>query len=244
MTNETKLFFEQSGYCKEESIIDGNEVAQYLQVYNELLEETKHRKDIRSDLSGQKGKANKERITQIMRPSLLKEVLLEMPLHQRALKMAQRLLGDDMELDFDMLINKAPLTNAMTPWHQDEAYWVNMPDKRAVSCWVALDESTKENGAMWFVPKSHLEAVRPHGQPIEGGPLVCEADEAEAVCIALQPGSCTFHHGRTVHYSRGNSTGGHRRAFILNFRPKAMIAFERAQGFDHLGKREDRSTNN
>jgi hypothetical protein len=36
-----------------------------------------------------------------------------------------------------------------------------------------------------------------------------------------------------LHYSRGNNTAGHRRALIINFRPKAMIRLEREQGFDH-----------
>ena len=31
-------------------------------------------------------------------------------------------------------------------------------------------------------------------------------------------GSCGLHAGRTLHYSRGNTTDGIRRAYILNFR--------------------------
>jgi hypothetical protein len=36
-----------------------------------------------------------------------------------------------------------------------------------------------------------------------------------------------------MHYSRGNSTAGHRRALIVNFRPRAMVELERSRGFDH-----------
>ncbi|NJL73720.1 MAG: phytanoyl-CoA dioxygenase family protein [Saprospiraceae bacterium] len=237
----SQIFFEAEGFCVVKNILNEVEIGHYIELYDELLETTKHRPDIRSDLSGQVTKVGTEKITQIMRPSLLNPNLLEMPLHQKALQWAKLLLGSDMALDFDMLINKAPHTQAPTPWHQDEAYWINMPDKRAVSCWVALDESTQENGAMWFIPQSHLHSLRQHQQQVEGGPLVCEASEAEAVCVALQSGSCSFHHGRTVHYSRGNSTNGNRRAFILNFRPAAMIEYERERGFDHLGNREARA---
>jgi hypothetical protein len=31
----------------------------------------------------------------------------------------------------------------------------------------------------------------------------------------------------------GNSTATHRRAYIMNFRAKAMIDYEREHGFDH-----------
>ena len=51
--------------------------------------------------------------------------------------------------------------------------------------------------------------------------------------MPLAAGSCTFHHGGTMRCSRGNSTTGHRRALIVNFRPQAMVELERARGFDH-----------
>ncbi|MDA8993707.1 carboxypeptidase-like regulatory domain-containing protein [Flavobacteriaceae bacterium] len=38
-----------------------------------------------------------------------------------------------------------------------------------------------------------------------------------------------------------NSTSGNRRAYILNFRPQAMIDLERSLGFDHTGKRSVQS---
>ncbi len=44
-----------------------------------------------------------------------------------------------------------------------------------------------------------------------------------------------IHHGKTLHYSRGNSTDNNRRAFILNYRPKKMVEFERKNGYDHTG---------
>jgi ectoine hydroxylase-related dioxygenase (phytanoyl-CoA dioxygenase family) len=150
-------------------------------------------------------------------------------------------------MDFDMLINKAPYTNTPTPWHQDAAYWIDMPDKRAASCWLALDEATVDNGCMWYVPASHLNPVRPHhfaGK--QGGALMCEASEAEGVPVELLAGSCVFHHGGTLHYSRGNTTASQRRAFIVNFRPQAMIDLERQKGFDHgrSGGASDRKVRN
>lgn len=39
--------------------------------------------------------------------------------------------------------------------------------------------------------------------------------------------------GGMLHYSHGNTTAGHRRALIVNFRPRAMIEYERSRGFDH-----------
>lgn len=235
ITQEQIDFYNANGYVVIENIITPEEVEMYKTIYDDFLS---GRIDVganRSDLGANLGNSKKvENITQIMWPSEFKKELLGMPYHHRALAISKELMGDDLEMDFDMLINKAPGTNTVTPWHQDEAYWVNVPDKRATSCWLALDNATKENGCMWFVPGSNLEPVRPHRFAAgEGGALTCDASEAEGLPVELKAGSCTFHHGRTLHYSRGNATDSQRRAFIVNFRPAEMIRIERELGFDH-----------
>ncbi len=239
-------FFNQNGYLLVENLLTGQEVEEYRKVYEDFLSNKIETGNYRADLAGQSDDTTTgnvvERITQIMIPSRLSPTLLGKSLHLKSHAYARQLLGDDLELDFDMLIDKAPFTNAPTPWHQDCAYWIAMPDTRAVSCWVALDEAIKENGCMWYIPKSHLLPIRPHVPSAKGGgALKCEASEDEAVALEIKPGSCIFHHGATLHYSRGNSTEMRRRAFITNFRPEAMIRFEREKGYDHTG---DRKVNN
>ena len=239
-------FFNQNGYLLVENLLTKEEVVDYRSLYEDFLSNKIETGKYRADLAGQTDNTPAgdvvERITQIMIPSRLVPGLLDKSLHQKSLAYARQLLGEDLGLDFDMLIDKAPFTNAPTPWHQDCAYWISMPDTRAVSCWVALDEAFKENGCMWYIPKSHLLPIRPHVPSAKGGgALMCEAHEDEAVALEIKPGSCVFHHGATLHYSRGNSTDRRRRAFITNFRPDGMIRFEREQGFDHTG---DRKVNN
>ncbi len=235
LSQEQKSFFEKEGYLVIENMLDKTEVDYYSNLYRSFLNNSINASRYRSDLSGGDGKT--EKITQIMVPSKLVPELLQKPIHKKSLEIAKILMGDDIELDFDMLINKAPNTNTITPWHQDAAYWIAMPDKRAASCWVAIDHAYKENGCMWYTPKSHLSSILPHVQTGNKGALKCEGSEENSVFIELQPGSCVFHQGGTLHYSRGNSTGEHRRALITNFRPAAMIALEREQGVDHTGDR-------
>ncbi|GAB4045995.1 phytanoyl-CoA dioxygenase family protein [Spirosoma litoris] len=235
LTAEQVSFFNENGYLTVYAIVSPEEIDQYKAIYDEFLSGRIDAGLNRSDLGAGLGKnTGKENITQIMWPSDFVPDVLRMPFHQRAAAISRELIGEDSEMDFDMLIDKAPYTDTITPWHQDEAYWLNVPDKRATSCWLALDDARVENGCMWFVPGSNLKEVRPHrfaGQ--NGGALMCDATEDEGIPVELPAGSCTFHGGRTLHYSRGNSTSDKRRAFIINFRPKEMIELERANGFDH-----------
>lgn len=57
--------------------------------------------------------------------------------------------------------------------------------------------------------------------------------QAEGVAQPLRRGGCTVHTGRTLHYTGANKTERPRRAYIVNFRPKEMIRFERQRGYDH-----------
>jgi phytanoyl-CoA dioxygenase PhyH len=45
-----------------------------------------------------------------------------------------------------------------TPWHQDGHYW---PIRPLANCtvWVALEESTAENGCLRVIPRSHRDQV-------------------------------------------------------------------------------------
>lgn len=245
ITPEQVAFFEREGYLIIPDLLTAEEVTYYRDLYEDFLENRIDASRYRSDLGSHaetNGTAKKERITQIMVPSRVLPELLSQPLHQKALVLAKQLMGSDMDLDFDMLIDKAPFSNTPTPWHQDCAYWLAMPDTRATSCWVALDEATRDNGCMWYVPGSHKLPVRTHMPAGKGGgALECVADEAEGIAIGIPPGAGIFHHGHTLHYSRGNSTDRRRRAFITNYRPAAMIAYEREHGYDHTGEREVRN---
>lgn len=236
-----KQDFLQNGFTKMEELIPLSEVNKLRILYDELLNDKKRTLGLRSDLAGEENNQKVEKITQIMRPSMVEPKLLDSLVYEAALSKARMLLGDDMDLDFDMLINKAPFTNTPTPWHQDAAYWIKMPDKRAVSCWIALDDVTEENGCMWFIPKNENNDILEHFSLPNKGALYCKTDTQNAQSIPLKAGGCTFHDGFTLHFSKGNTTNSQRRALILNFRPQTMINLERAQGVDHTGDRKVRN---
>jgi len=235
-----KDLFLEKGFTKLERLISNSDIEYIRFLYDALLKDKKRSMGLRSDLGGDGKSDDKiEKITQIMRPSIIEPKLPKSIAYEKALNHAKNMLGDDMSLDFDMLINKAPHTNTITPWHQDAAYWIKMPDKRSVSCWIALDDVFEDNGCMWFIPKEN-DNIKPHTLYTKGGALHCDVDESKAECVPLSAGGCTFHDGFTPHFSKGNTTNYQRRALILNFRPEKMILLEREQGVNHTGERKAR----
>ncbi|MCX5338665.1 phytanoyl-CoA dioxygenase family protein [Streptomyces atratus] len=236
--SQRAVIFHEDGYARMGELLSPAEVDLYRSIYDRFLNGEIDCGDKRSDLGAGSARSNgaAENITQIMWPSELYPRLLGLPLHERGLALARELIGDDAVLDFDMLIDKAPRTAVPTPWHQDAAYWVGLPDTRAVSIWVALDESTLDNGCMWYVRGSHETPIRAHRSAGAGGGAIeceCSEDEPGAMPLPLAPGHAAAHAGGTLHYSRGNTTDGHRRAYILNYRPADMVRLEREKGMDH-----------
>ena len=233
-----RLQWKCNGVLQVDNLLSNEEVIELRDLYdsfvNGTLDVSKHRYDLGA------GEAKKldtaENITQIMWPSDIVPSLREHPMRKKCEELVRYIYEDEtFDFDFDMLIAKAPNSDTPTPPHQDQAYWVELEDKRAVSIWISLDEATLENGCMWYSPRSHLGPLRKHwraGDNPNAG-LTCEATEDEMSPMPLQPGAAGLHAGRTLHYSRGNKTNGWRRAYIINFRPRAMIDAERSQGFDH-----------
>jgi phytanoyl-CoA hydroxylase len=236
-----KQHFAESGYRKFKNVVHPEELTYLRALYDDFLNNkydlTGHRGDLSGDTSANK---KVEKITQIMRPALIVNELLHTKTYQKVFKIAKELMGDDIEMDFDMLIDKAPGTDTKTPWHQDAAYWPNMEDKRALSFWIALDDADQENGCMMYVHGSHQRPILPHSQPKPNAALQCEvSDDDDIVYGEIPSGDAIVHHGYTLHAALGNkSSDRHRRALIINLRPKAMIDYLRNLGYDHLGKRE------
>jgi ectoine hydroxylase-related dioxygenase (phytanoyl-CoA dioxygenase family) len=91
-----------------------------------------------------------------------------------------------------------------------------------LTCWVALDDATKENGCLHYIPGSHKWGLldRPELAGDMDGLIKYLSDRQKAefkpIAIELKKGYCTFHHPLLVHGSYENKSPYSRRAFVLN----------------------------
>ena len=159
---------------------------------------------------------------------------------RRTRSIAEQLCGEGMTIDFDQLLAKSPgRADAVFHWHQDQAYWIDTDDRRTATCWLAVDDSTIENGCMQFLPGSHHEAVRPH-RPLHGDrsashTLVTDLGPDDVMRpVEIRRGDITVHNEGVLHGSGGNtSTSSYRRAYIVALRSESTVAEERRRGFTH-----------
>ena len=108
-----------------------------------------------------------------------------------------------------------------------------------LTCWLAVDDSTIENGCMQFLPGSHREPVRPH-RPLHGDrsashTLVTDLTPNDMMRpVEIRRGDITVHNEGVLHGSGGNnSQTSYRRAYIVALRSESTVAEERRRGFTH-----------
>ncbi len=120
-----------------------------------------------------------------------------------------------------------------TPWHQDGHYW---PIRPLATCtvWVALEESSIENGCLRVIPQSHAnKQLHEHlhedrldltlQQRMKAGSF----DENTAVDIELEPGQMSLHDVYMIHGAKANTSRKRRTGVALRYMP-ATSHFDRS----------------
>ena len=135
---------------------------------------------------------------------------------------ASQLLGGTVRFWHDQLFCKPAHHGGVVAWHQDYSYWTRTQPMAHLSCWIGLDDSTRENGCVHYVPRSHLWNLL----PVTGLANDMNAiktvlnDEQKAqfkpVPIELKAGECSFHHPLMVHGSFENRSDYPRRGAVIN----------------------------
>src|SRR3989440_3094335 len=136
---------------------------------------------------------------------------------------ASQLLGGAVRFWHDQLFCKPAHHGGVVAWHQDYSYWTRTQPMAHLTCWIGLDESTRDNGCVHYVPGSHrwnllpitglagnMEAIREVLSPAQWEQFT------HPVAIELKPGECSFHHPLMVHGSFENRTERPRRATVIN----------------------------
>jgi ectoine hydroxylase-related dioxygenase (phytanoyl-CoA dioxygenase family) len=135
---------------------------------------------------------------------------------------AAQLLGGAVRFWHDQIFYKPAGHGGIVLWHQDYSYWTRTTPMAHVSCWIGLDDSTRDNGCVHYIPGSHRWPLLPRTSFANEMDAVFESLTAEQraefkpVAVELKAGECSFHHPLMVHGSYANRTDRPRRAVVIN----------------------------
>jgi phytanoyl-CoA dioxygenase PhyH len=154
----------------------------------------------------------------------IKEGLHDVLWNPRFLVAASQLLGDvPVRFWHDQIFWKPAKQGGVVAWHQDYSYWTRTKPVAHLTCWCGLDDSTKENGCLQYIPGSQQWGLLP--KPVIAGDLQGIKDflneeqrkQFEHPAYAeVKAGEAIFHHSLTLHGSGANKSTKPRRAFVIN----------------------------
>ncbi|CAF1207385.1 unnamed protein product [Rotaria sp. Silwood1] len=150
-------------------------------------------------------------------------------------KIAAELEGIDcVRIWCDQALIKEPFANP-TSWHFDVTYW-SFTSLHAISVWIALDDSTLENGCMYFMPGSHKVVERRYYESNNTFPeikigknmadifaIYPELKQMPTVAVPMKAGSASFHSSLLIHGANANMTPGRRPAMTIQMMPDNMV---------------------
>ena len=196
--DEDKQQFERDGYLIARGLFAGDEMEQLIRV---TKGDASHVNDVGAsqDASGTKSKLR-------LRNFLEDDISSAFVASQRVVDNAEFLLGDEVYHFHHKMMLKEPRVGGAWEWHQDYGYWYKSnhclyPDM--LSCAIAVDACTRENGCMQLLRGSHMCGRIEHmkvGTQTGADPERVELlkERLELVYATMEPGDALFFHSNTA----------------------------------------------
>lgn len=132
--------------------------------------------------------------------------------HPAVLDVVEDLIGPNIMVLSSRFWMKPGRDGSYVSWHQDSAYF-GLDPHELVTVWLALTDSTPENGCVRVLRGSHLGEAHAHIETFDEknllarGQSITDVDDTNAVDLVLKAGQFSCHHERIVHGSEANNTG-------------------------------------
>ena len=216
-TPEQVAFYKDQGYLKMGRVFDEEEMA--------LL--THHVDEMIAALPPDK------RPEEMDVPHFTDPWLFKYLAHPRILDIIEGFIGPNIVLWSSHFIAKPKGNGKAVPWHTDGAYWnKRLTPMEVITLWLAVDESTLENGCMRVIPESHtaFRAAQDAYVPVDPTKNVFSLrlapeliDESKSVDLELKVGECHFHDAWTIHGSNPNFSDKRRCGYTMRYMPAHVV---------------------
>lgn len=143
---------------------------------------------------------------------------------RRLLDIAELFVGPDIALFASHSIGKPPSEGQPVLWRQDGSCWPLEP-MEVVTLWLAVDDSTPENGCMRVLPGTHRMALQPLRRRVDipnvlgSGVDESLVDESRAVDAVLQAGDVSVRRPALIHGSNANRSTKRRCGLTIRYIP-------------------------
>ena len=165
-------------------------------------------------------------------PHFMHPKLLEWAFDDAILDIVEPITGPDIALFSSHFICKPKGNGKRVPWHEDSAYWKSrITPMEICTLWLAIDPSTRVNGCMKVIPRTHVEgrqgysdyaAVNPEQNVFGSEITASQRDDSKALYLELDQNECSLHDARVMHSSEPNTSAIRRCGWTMRFCSSAV----------------------
>jgi ectoine hydroxylase-related dioxygenase (phytanoyl-CoA dioxygenase family) len=223
LSDEQVQFFHENGYLHGIRVLDPEQVERLRQELPDLLDPRCASNELFHEYHSNESTDPTRVLFHALGAWRIKPGFHDLLWHPAFTVPAAQLLGGPVRFWHDQLFCKPARHGGVVAWHQDYSYWTRTTPMQHLTCWIGLDDATRDNGCLHYLPGSHRWPLL----PITGlagdmeaiaavlGPEQMQLFERPAA-IELKQGEASFHHPLMVHGSFANSTDRPRRATVIN----------------------------
>lgn len=222
LTGEQVAFYEKNGYVADVRVLDEGQLGALRAELSELMSPGGERRGPWYEFHSNESKDPSRVLFHALGAWRLAPAFHDLLWNPRFTVPASQLLKGPVRFWHDQLFCKPARHGGVVAWHQDYSYWTRTTPLAHLTCWIGLDDSTRENGCVRYVPGSHLWPDLPvTGLAGDMDSIQSVLDEEQKalfkpVAAELKAGEASFHHPRMIHGSYANDTDGPRRATVVN----------------------------
>ena len=231
LSHEQIDFYHQKGYLAGVRVLDDQQVETLRAELNALIDPLHPRRHLFYEYNSNESADPSKVLFHALGAWRVTNGFHDLLWHPAFLITASQLLGGAVRFWHDQIFYKPALHGGVVAWHQDYSYWTRTQPMAHLSCWIGLDDSTRQNGCVHYVPGSHrwnLLPITGLANDMHAIQTVLTKEQKEhfqPVAIELKKGEASFHHPLMVHGSYENSTDRPRRAAVINvFRDGVLSA--------------------
>ncbi|HEU4388172.1 MAG TPA: phytanoyl-CoA dioxygenase family protein [Blastocatellia bacterium] len=222
LSPEQIAFYRENGYLSGIPMLTGDQVALLLDELRELIDPRQSKHDLFYEFHSNESTDPNKVLFHALGAWRIAPGFHDLLWNPRFLGPASQLLDGSVRFWHDQLFCKPARHGGVVAWHQDYSYWTRTQPLAHLTCWIALDDSTRDNGCVQYVPGSHCWPDLPitglAGNMDSIMTVLTEEQKKlfKPVAIELKAGQASFHHPRMIHGSYANETDRQRRATVIN----------------------------
>ncbi|MGJ3242644.1 MAG: phytanoyl-CoA dioxygenase family protein [Opitutales bacterium] len=223
LTAEHRKQFEEEGYCILKSVIP----ERYLTILRDECQTfiDKMHADMDARGTDSLGISHRNRRYFVSLRHMESERVPEVVYSPFMASVAIDLLGPDVYLFFEQYVVKGTDKRSKFAWHQDSGY-VGFDHPPYLTCWLALDDVSVENGTVYVLPYDRAPNGRDlveHWQDPEMNDRVGYDGDDPGEPVIVPAGSIALFTSRTFHRSGPNLTNQMRRIYLLQYGKEPVI---------------------